>query len=1617
MPDEDVLLRTVVDGTDEQRAERRERLRDALAGFDAATIATTHEFCHLVLRSLGVAGDTDAGVELQENLDELLAEVVDDLYLQRFGDERGTPALTRTEAAELAATVVANPRVRLLPESPDPGSSAAVRRAFADDVVRELERRKRRLGVVGFDDLLSRLAVALEDADAPARDRMRRRWSIVMVDEFQDTDPVQWEVIERAFAGEVTLVLIGDPKQAIYAFRGGDVVTYLRARERADALLTLDTNYRSDEPLVERVTAVLQGAALGHEDIVVRPVAAERKGMRLQGAPSPDPFRLRVVPRDRLDVRSQRTIPMPDLRPYVAADLALDVQHLLAAGATYDGRPLRASDVAVIVETHVDARAVRDALAAARVPAVYTGDTDVFSSGAAADWQCLLEAFEQPHRAGLVRAAATTMFFGHTAAELARESGEALTDRVADTLRRWADHVRARGIAAVLEAAYVAGMAERVLAWQGGERQLTDVEHLTQLLHDTAHREGLGLPALLQWLRTQREERAGAPERNRRLDSDAEAVQIMTVFVSKGLQYPVVYLPFAFNRYIRPRDTILFHDESGARCLDIGGRQQPGRCRIQELGRLEEAGNDIRLTYVALTRAQSQVVAWWAPSWDEVNGGLSRLLRGRRPGQAEVPAQLADLKNRISDVDVERGLRNWQQAGGPSVEIADHPEVPGATPVDPAPSGLRPRAFARGDRRRVAPHVVLRAGARRRGGRRRRLRARAEPARGRADRRAGRRGHRPRRRAGGRRARDRLAHGRPAGRGDLRLAGPRRARGRRPGRRPTSRPSCCATSRSSARSGRSRRRRPTWPRRSSRCTRPRSARWPAAGRWARSGSPTGCASWTSRSRWVAATWRATTRAPPSPTSAGCWRRTSARTTRCARTPSGCALPASATRACAATCPARSTSSCACRRRPGPRYLVADYKTNWLGPSRRAAHRSGVLPRPPGRGDAALGLPAAGPAVRRRRPPLPALAPARLRPGHPPGRRPLPLRARDVRARDARDRRPPGRRLLVAAAGAARHRAVRPAGRCAVTEEQLDPHDARLAASARGLVRTFNEAELLDAADVHVAQRLCALAGDDDPLVALAVACVVRGVRGGSVCVDLGALVADPTLGELPWPDVEAWYAAVEASALVTGPTPVLRVLDRLLYLDRYWREEGQVHADLVARPAAEDALDEAWLATALARVFPDEGYAEQRAAARVALTHRTSVLTGGPGTGKTTAVAGLLALLAERSETPLRIALAAPTGKAAARLQAAVEQQVARLPAGDQERLAGLQAVTLHRLLGARPDTSSRFRHHRDNRLPHDVVVVDETSMVSLTMMARLLEAVRPTSRLILVGDPFQLASVEAGAVLADLVEAQPAQEHFGVVRLETSHRFGRAIGDLAEAVRAGDADRAVALLEAGEPGIELVADADPTARVRALVVPHTLEVLRAAEAGHAEEALELLDRQRLLCAHREGPYGVRHWNTQVERWIAEETGEPIWSTWYAGRPVLVTANDYGLGVYNGDTGVAVRPTGDHGPRALRAAVASSAGHLDLATSRLSQVETMHALTIHKSQGSQAGTVVVLLPPPDSRLLTRELFYTALTRAIDRVVVVGSPDDVRAAVERRARRATGLRQRLDHPPV
>ena len=287
---------------DPAEAERRwTHLTAALVSFDAATIATIHQFCQLVLRSLGVAGDTDASAILVEDLEQLTTETVDDLYLARFGGE-AKPPWSRAEALELARAVVGDPRAMVEPRAvlaDSPDSTAAMRVRFAADVLEEVERRKRRLGVLSYDDLLSQLADALEDTTAAARTRMQHRWKFVLIDEFQDTDPVQWQVFRRAFSDTTTMVLIGDPKQAIYAFRGGDIVTYLQAAESATTTQTLGVNWRSDRPLLDAVQAVLEGAQLGDERIVVHPVEAHFTESRLVGCGCPVPAPRRTTRRPR----------------------------------------------------------------------------------------------------------------------------------------------------------------------------------------------------------------------------------------------------------------------------------------------------------------------------------------------------------------------------------------------------------------------------------------------------------------------------------------------------------------------------------------------------------------------------------------------------------------------------------------------------------------------------------------------------------------------------------------------------------------------------------------------------------------------------------------------------------------------------------------------------------------------------------------------------------------------------------------------------------------------------------------------------------------------------------------------------------------------------------------------------------------------------------------------------------------------------------------------------------------------------------------------------------------------------------------------------------------------
>jgi exodeoxyribonuclease V alpha subunit len=417
-----------------------------------------------------------------------------------------------------------------------------------------------------------------------------------------------------------------------------------------------------------------------------------------------------------------------------------------------------------------------------------------------------------------------------------------------------------------------------------------------------------------------------------------------------------------------------------------------------------------------------------------------------------------------------------------------------------------------------------------------------------------------------------------------------------------------------------------------------------------------------------------------------------------------------------------------------------------------------------------------------------------------------------------------------------------------------------------------------------------------------------------------------------------------------------------------------------------------------------------------------SVIAGGPGTGKTATIARLLAFLLS-ADPQLQIALAAPTGKAAVRMEEAISHAVDGLPpqfAQLGSRLKQLHAGTLHRLLGWTPISRNQFVHHQANPLPHDVVIVDEASMVNVVLMSRLLAALRPAAKLVLVGDPEQLAPVEAGAVLADIV-ARPGDppealairlRELGlppsgsVVRLTTNHRSLPQLAELAAAVQRGDADQAVALAESGEMLFSQAAGSP----LRAELESFSLRMLQAARDGDPGAALAALGGHRLLCGHRSGPYGVSWWTRVVEEWLADKDKlfDPR-QAWYPGRPVLVTRNSPDIELFNGDTGVVVANPEGVADKAFFDRGGSFRG---VSTHLLDEVESAYVMTVHKAQGSQFESVSLILPPLDSPLLNRELLYTAITRAEQRVLLIGNPEQLRHAVDHPAQRASGLARNL-----
>ncbi len=591
-------------------------------------------------------------------------------------------------------------------------------------------------------------------------------------------------------------------------------------------------------------------------------------------------------------------------------------------------------------------------------------------------------------------------------------------------------------------------------------------------------------------------------------------------------------------------------------------------------------------------------------------------------------------------------------------------------------------------------------------------------------------------------------------------------------------------------------------------------------------------------------------------------------------------------------------------------------------------------------------------------------------------------------------------------------------------------------------------------DHHFARLMERLAGKRNPALALAAALVSRQRNNGHSCLELGE--AAGRFPDLETPPADKWIPALRTSRVVGRPgeyKPLILDERGRLYLQRFWKHETDL-AWALRRRSTEfvPPLDGDQLRESLQRLFPagpPEEVNWQKIAAFVAATRRLCLITGGPGTGKTHTIVALLAVLLEQCrERPLRIALAAPTGKAAGRLQESLKKVKLTLPCAEavRSRLPE-EAFTLHRLLGAGREPSG-YRYDAKNLLPFEVVVVDEASMVDLELMAGLVAATPTSARLILLGDKDQLASVEAGAVLADIcsggtnrfspvsrqackryaLERLPALSDSGsplgdcIVQLQKNYRFAAAdsIPTFSRAINAGDAGGALGLLSTPPPdptaggagvfGHPLPPPAQLQEALRGPVRAAFSELSRAADAAGA---LQTLRQFRILCALREGPFGVSHINRLGERILLEEGLIRRRQPWYRGRPIMITRNDYDLKLFNGDVGVLWPDPHTGEPRAWFAGPGDRPR--PVLPIRLPEHETVFAMTVHKSQGSEFDRVLLVLPDRDTPVLNRELIYTAVTRAARAVDVWYVEGVLRMGLARRVQRASGLREALWGP--
>ena len=706
VPDDHPWMAVLLQGGDREVELRARRAREALARFDDATITTIHGFCQQALAQAGLRSGSDPDATLVENADDIVAEVcrdflIDGLALEphrlsprnRAGVPQKSPKQVETAVVAAVKALIANPAALVVP---GPGCDEIADRwvRVVTEARAEIRARQDSRGEVGYDRLVTDLHDALvhpQDGVELAR-QLADRFAVVLVDEFQDTDRTQWTIFERAFPGRA-VVTVGDPKQAIYRFRGADVHAYLSAiaSHRAQSL---PVNHRSDRQLLAGLERIFAGATLGDERIPFSPVQAAPTAVdNALGAGAS--VHLRMV-REHADLLTAdgKNLAMPLVRQLVVADLVGRVIHLLGnekiTGRDGKSREVVPNDIAVLVPTHTEAANVAEALRRAKVPAVRTRTGSVLETPAVLQWRLLLAALARPHHAPTVRAAALGWFFAAEPHSLTGTAGDVAVARLQEQCAQYADRMRKSGVAAAYDSLKAtAGLVRGVVARDGGDRDLTDLDHLAELLAQRTHRantEPAQVLRLLEEMLVNGDDRS--EETMRRVESDAQAVQITTIHAAKGLEYPIVLVPFAFKCRNDVSTPYSYTGDSDERTIDIaslvnwsaGPLNQAARKRSAEEG---NDGDGLRLIYVALTRARHRVELWWACATRWQSSPLARLLLDREPPASPVlnscrpPGGRKDWKppyQLLSRSEVEQRVRDLVDASSGVIELTELPE-------------------------------------------------------------------------------------------------------------------------------------------------------------------------------------------------------------------------------------------------------------------------------------------------------------------------------------------------------------------------------------------------------------------------------------------------------------------------------------------------------------------------------------------------------------------------------------------------------------------------------------------------------------------------------------------------------------------------------------------------------------------------------------------------------------------------------------------------------------------------------------------------------------------------------------------------------------------------------